>query len=241
MYRSALAHRDLRLLLAAMLVSMAGSWAYNVALLAVVYERTESLAWVGAATLGRFIPQLLVSPYAGVVADRFERVRVMVSCDLIAASSQAALALVVLAEGPAAVMIALAAVTAVAMTPFEPAVAAVTPQIVDDDHDRRGCRRLDRERIRRRPAQQHLGSHDTGQRGELCGEPGSVVAIGRALSLGRPIDDRCTGDEHEHGEQRLHGSMVARARLPERSREAHASCRDLRSRTSSFRTECTLT
>ena len=78
MYRSALANRDLRLLLTAMLVSMAGSWAYNVALLAVVYERTGSLAWVGAATLGRFIPQLLFSPYAGVIADRFERVRVMV-------------------------------------------------------------------------------------------------------------------------------------------------------------------
>jgi len=76
-YRSALAHRDLRLLLTAMLVSMAGSWAYNVALLTVVYERTESLAWVGAATLGRFIPQLLFSPYAGVVADRFERLNIV--------------------------------------------------------------------------------------------------------------------------------------------------------------------
>ena len=134
MYRSALAHRDLRLLLTAMLVSMAGSWAYNVALLAVVYERTESLAWVGAATLGRFIPQLLFSPYAGVVADRFERVRVMVSCDLIAAASQAALAVLVLAEAPAAPLIAVAAVTAIAMTPYEPAVAAVTPQLVGEEH-----------------------------------------------------------------------------------------------------------
>ena len=117
-----------------MLVSMAGSWAYNVALLAVVYERTESLAWVGAATLGRFIPQLLFSPYAGVVADRFERVRVMVSCDLIAAASQAALAVLVLAEAPAAPLIAVAAVTAIAMTPYEPAVAAVTPQLVGEEH-----------------------------------------------------------------------------------------------------------
>jgi len=133
-YRSALAHRDLRLLLTAMLVSMAGSWAYNVALLTVVYERTESLAWVGAATLGRFIPQLLFSPYAGVVADRFERVRVMVSCDLIAAASQAALAVLVLAEAPAAPLIAVAAVTAIAMTPYEPAVAAVTPQLVGEEH-----------------------------------------------------------------------------------------------------------
>ena len=100
MYRSALANRDLRLLLAAMLVSMAGSWAYNVALLAVVYERTGSLAWVGAATVGRFIPQLLFSPYAGVLADRFERVRVMVSCDLLAAATQAGLVALVLAEAP---------------------------------------------------------------------------------------------------------------------------------------------
>ncbi len=134
MYRSALAQRDLRLLLIGMLVSMAGSWAYNVALLAVVYERTGSLAWVGAATLGRFIPVLLFSPYAGVLADRFERVRVMVSCDLIAAASQAGLTLLVLAEAPAAAMIALAAVTSLAMTPYEPAVAAVTPQVVDEEH-----------------------------------------------------------------------------------------------------------
>jgi hypothetical protein len=132
-YRSALAHRDLRLLLTAMLVSMVGSWAYNVALLAVVYERTESLAWVGGATLARFIPQLLFSPYAGVVAERFERVRVMIGCDLIAAASQGVLALLVLSDAPAAPIIGLAAVTALAITPYEPAVAAVTPQIVEED------------------------------------------------------------------------------------------------------------
>ena len=66
-----------------------------------VYERTESLAWVGAATVGRFVPAILTSPYAGVLADRFERVRVMVASDLLAAASQAALAVVVLdARGP---------------------------------------------------------------------------------------------------------------------------------------------
>ena len=133
MYRTALAHRDLRLLLTAMLISMAGSWAYNVALLAVVYERSGSLAWVGVATLARFIPMLLFSPYAGVIAERFERIRVMISCDLIAAASQAALVVLVLTEAPAAAVIAVAAVTALAMTPYEPAVAAVTPQIVEED------------------------------------------------------------------------------------------------------------
>ena len=133
MYRSALAHRDLRLLLGAMLVSFTGSWAYNVALLAVVYERTESLAWVGATTVVRLVPAILTSPYAGVLADRFERVRVMVASDLLAAASQAALAVVVLASGPVVAMVVLASVTAIAIGPFESASAAVIPQVVEED------------------------------------------------------------------------------------------------------------
>ena len=52
-YRSALAHRDMRLLLGGLVVSATGSWAYNVALLAFVFERTHSLAWVAAAGLVR--------------------------------------------------------------------------------------------------------------------------------------------------------------------------------------------
>jgi len=48
-YRSALSHRDLRLLLGGLVVSLTGTWAYNVALLAFVFQRTQSLGWVGAA------------------------------------------------------------------------------------------------------------------------------------------------------------------------------------------------
>src|SRR4051794_14951261 len=105
MYRSALAHRDLRLLLVAFLVSAGGSWAYNVALFAVVYERTESLAWVGAATVGRFVPTLLFAPYGGVIADRFEKVHVLVGSDVVAAASQVVLAVLVVVEAPVALLI----------------------------------------------------------------------------------------------------------------------------------------
>ena len=45
-YRSVLALRDLRLLLGALVVSATGSWAYNVALFAFVFDRTHSLGWV---------------------------------------------------------------------------------------------------------------------------------------------------------------------------------------------------
>ena len=133
MFRSALAHRDLRLLYAGMTVSMAGYWAYNVALLAVVYDRTGSLGWVAAATVGRFVPSIAFSPYAGVLADRFEQVRVMVASNLVAGASQAALAVTALATGPVPLIIVLAGSMGAEATAVTPAMAAVVPRVVDED------------------------------------------------------------------------------------------------------------
>jgi CRP-like cAMP-binding protein/MFS family permease len=132
-YRSALRHRDLRLLLGGLVISATGSWAYNVALLAYVYDRTHSLGWVGAAGLGRFLPALVLSPYAGVVAERHERVRVMVSSDLLCVVFQVGMALVAAAEGSAAFVIVLAALTSAANIVYNPAVAAMVPQVAGED------------------------------------------------------------------------------------------------------------
>jgi MFS family permease len=68
-----------------------------------------------------------------VLADRYERVRVMVCSDLLAAAAQVALAVVVLLSGPVVLMIVLAAITAIAITPYESAVAAIIPQVVEED------------------------------------------------------------------------------------------------------------
>jgi MFS family permease len=132
-YRAALQRRDLRLLFGGLLISATGNWAFNVALLAYVFDKTHSLTWVGAAGLARFIPSLLLGAYAGVVAERFERVRVMVSSDLLCVLFQALLAIVALANGPPAAVIALAGLSAIANLPYNPAVAAMIPQIADED------------------------------------------------------------------------------------------------------------
>jgi len=132
-YRSALRHRDLRLLLGGLVVSATGSWAYNVALLVFVFEQTHSLAWVGAASLGRFVPALVFSAYGGVVAERYERVAVMVSSDLLCVVWQAGLAITAALEGPPAVAIVLAGLTAVSNIVYNPAVAAMLPQIAGED------------------------------------------------------------------------------------------------------------
>lgn len=132
-YRSALGQRDLRLLLGGLVVSATGSWAYNVALLAFVFARTHSLLWVGLSGLGRFIPALVLSTYGGVVAERTERVRLMVGADLLCAVWQAALVVVAAEQGPVGLAIALAALTSATNIVYNPAVAATIPSLVSED------------------------------------------------------------------------------------------------------------
>ena len=129
---TSLRHRDFRLLMAAFTASAVGSWAYNVALAVWIFDETGSAGWVGVATIGRFVPALLFSAYGGVLADRVERVRLMVVLDAAAFVVMSALAIETTAHAPVAVAIATAAVTSAIGTAYEPAVAALTPQLVGE-------------------------------------------------------------------------------------------------------------
>ena len=131
-YATVLAKRDVRLLFSGLIVSASGSWAYNVGLLAFVYGRTHSLAWVGAAGFVRFVPALLLSAYAGVVAERLERVRLMVSADLLCAVWQAGLAVVALSHGPVALALCFSALTASTAVVYSPSVSATIPNLVGE-------------------------------------------------------------------------------------------------------------
>ncbi len=132
-YRSALRSRDLRLLMGSQLVSASGSWAYNVALMVLLYERTHSATWVAAGALCRFLPALVSSAYGGVIAERFERVRLMVWLNALALLLQAGLALVAWRAAPAALALVLAGLTSVVMSAYNPAVAALIPQVVGEE------------------------------------------------------------------------------------------------------------
>ncbi|HWC85007.1 MAG TPA: MFS transporter [Solirubrobacteraceae bacterium] len=132
-YRSALSHRDLRLLLGGLVISATGNWAYNVALLAYVFERTHSLGWVAAAGLVRFVPALLLSAYGGVIAERTERVRLMVGADVVCAVWQAAMAAVAATGGPVVLALVFTALTSGTNVVYDPAVAATIPSVVGED------------------------------------------------------------------------------------------------------------
>lgn len=133
-YRSVLAKRDVKLLFSGLVISATGSWAYNVALLAFIFDRTHSLGWVGAAGLVRLTPQLLFSIYGGVLAERYERIRLMVCSDLVCALWQAGLAVVAATNGPPALALVFTALTSASAVAYQPATAATIPSLVDEDH-----------------------------------------------------------------------------------------------------------
>jgi len=129
---SSLRHRDFRLLMAASTVSFIGTWAYNVALTVWVYDATGSLSWVAATTVCRFVPALLFSTYAGVLADRFEKVTLMMRADLAFALIQVTMGVLMVVDGPVVAVLATAAISSTLGTVYEPAAAGATPLLVPE-------------------------------------------------------------------------------------------------------------
>jgi MFS family permease len=131
--RSVLARRDYRLLFVSFATSRLGDFLYLVALSAYVYERTGSAGWVAAAALSRFIPYTLLSPIAGVIADRFERRKVMAAGDLVQLTVMVGLTVAVLVAGPAVLVVALSAVSASAATLYTASASAMVVATVPED------------------------------------------------------------------------------------------------------------
>jgi MFS family permease len=121
-----------RRLLVGLAVSQAGDWLYNLALLAFVYERTHSSAWVGLTTAARLLPIVICGPLGGVIADRYDRRRVMLGSDATRMALMLMLALVAAVGLPIVLAPAIAALATAAASPYPPAVAATTPRMVDD-------------------------------------------------------------------------------------------------------------
>jgi len=123
----------LRRLLTALAVSQAGDWLYNLALLALVLDRTHSSTWVAVTTAARVAPMIVGGPFGGVLADRYDRRMLMVLSDLVRAACMVGLAVITLLGLPILLAPVLAAVATMASTPYPPCVAATTPRLVPSE------------------------------------------------------------------------------------------------------------
>ena len=133
-YRELMRSHDYRLLFTGLAISMTGSWAYNVALVVFVFDVTHSAGWVAAASISRFLTALVASPFGGLLADRVERVRLMVGLDVACLAFQALLGAVAALHWPVAVALVPVILTSVASRAYDPAARAATPAVVGEDH-----------------------------------------------------------------------------------------------------------
>lgn len=131
-YRGVLAIRDARALIGASAASQLGDWLFNAALLGYVYSATGSAGWVGAATICRLLPYVLLGPVGGMIADRYDRRTVLLVGDLLRCSLMLAVAAVVATEGPVELVIALTALASAAGTAERPAAMAMLPRMVGE-------------------------------------------------------------------------------------------------------------
>jgi len=70
--------RNYRLFWIGGLVSNTGRWFQSVAVPAIIWQLTESAAWVGFTGFARMAPMALVSPIAGALADRYDRRKLLI-------------------------------------------------------------------------------------------------------------------------------------------------------------------
>ena len=130
--RAALRYPDFRWLVSGLAVSQVGDWLYNLALVVLVYDRTHSALWAGVTTAARVVPVVVLGPLGGVLADRFDRRRIMIACDLARMGFMVLLAAVAAFRLPIVLAPVIAAAATAAAAPYLPCVAAVTPRVVDD-------------------------------------------------------------------------------------------------------------
>jgi predicted MFS family arabinose efflux permease len=122
-------NRDFRALFFASVISLGGDWFLWVAINGLIYESTQKALYVGLAILAQESAFFLASPIGGALADRLDRRKLMIVCDLVRAVVCVAFLLV----GPETIWLAyvLLPVLATFAAPFDPALSAATPNVVD--------------------------------------------------------------------------------------------------------------
>jgi predicted MFS family arabinose efflux permease len=122
---------DFRRLFLASVISLGGDWFLFVAINGFLLEATGDAVTVGLAILSQELAFFLASPYAGVLADRVDRRRLMIATDLV----RVVLCLAFLLVTPTTIWLAfpLLALLSVFSAPFDPASSAAIPNLVEPE------------------------------------------------------------------------------------------------------------
>ena len=126
--------RDLALFMSSQTISLLGSSLVQYAMLWHITLQTKSGAMMTLYIICGFVPTFILSPFAGVWADRYDRKRLIILSDAMIALVTLGLALAFMAGYQAVwLLLAGAALRAVGSAIQGPAVGAILPQIVPED------------------------------------------------------------------------------------------------------------
>jgi CRP-like cAMP-binding protein/predicted MFS family arabinose efflux permease len=132
-FKSAWSNRRWRRYLVALGVSSIGDFMYAVGLAVYLVEETGSATWLAAAAIVRMLTYTVLGPIGGVVADRYDRRRLMMMLDAGRVALMMAAGLAIVAGGSPLIVLLLASATAALTTPYRPAAIAATPLLVGED------------------------------------------------------------------------------------------------------------
>jgi len=121
---------DFRRLFVATVASLLGDWFTFVAVSGFVAEKTGRPGLVTLVYSASVLPILFLSPFAGVVADRWDRRKLMVAADLARVVPALGLLAALHLESVALAIVCVLLLSALSAF-FEPAAAAATPNLVD--------------------------------------------------------------------------------------------------------------
>src|SRR5689334_23075884 len=89
---AAFADRNFRIYSVGAIVSWLSYFVQDVALAWVTWDLTHSTTWLALIAALEIVPNVLILPFGGVLADRFDRVRIVVITHMLALLQAAALA-----------------------------------------------------------------------------------------------------------------------------------------------------
>jgi MFS family permease len=132
---AALGQSNYRAFTAGNAVSLIGTWLQRVAVGWLAWELTKSGTWLGLVAFADLFPTVLLSPLAGALADRFDRLRIVVVTQILSMLQAVALAALVYADAMTVErLLALTVALGIANAINQPARLALIPSLVEREH-----------------------------------------------------------------------------------------------------------
>lgn len=122
--------RDFSVFTAGNVLSLVGVWVQRLAVGWLAWDLTQSGTWLGAVAFADLFPAIFIGPFAGVLADRFDRRRILIACKTAAALQAVLLTVLVYVGMTIEALFVLTLFGGIVVGFQQPARLAIVPNLV---------------------------------------------------------------------------------------------------------------